>query len=60
MKILKQKTILTVVKCGFNTNSLAILVKHKTDEHNPVLSCDHCDFKSFKKTDLQIHLKFKH
>ena len=47
-------------KCGFNTNSLAILVKHKTNEHNPVLSCDHCDFKSFKKTDLQIHLKFKH
>ena len=47
-------------KCGFNTNSPAILVKHKTNEQNSVLSCDHCDFKSFKKTDLQIHLKFKH
>ena len=47
-------------KCGFKTSSLATLVKHKTNEHNPVLSCDQCDFKSFKKTDLQIHLTFKH
>ena len=50
----------TCDKCGFNTNSLATLVQHKTNEHNQVLSCDHCDFKSFKKTDLQIHLTFKH
>ena len=47
-------------KCGFNTNILAILVKHKTNQHYPVLSCDHCDFKSIKKTELQIYLKFKH
>ena len=30
----------TCDKCGFNATSLAILVKHKTNEHNPVLSCD--------------------
>ena len=47
-------------KCGVNTSSLTILVKLKTNEHNPVLSCDHGDFKSFKITDLQIHLRFKH
>ena len=56
----KTKENLNCDKCGFNANSLAILVKHKTNEHNPILSCDHCDFKSFKKTDLHIHLKFKH
>ena len=47
-------------KCGFNASSLAILVKHKTNKHNPVLSCDQCDFKAFKKTDLQLHIRFKH
>ena len=41
-------------------SSLKEPINSKDLKHNPVLSCDHCDFKSFKKTDLQIHLKFKH
>ena len=47
-------------KCGYNESTLALLVKHKTSKHNPVLSCDQCDFKAFSKTDVQLHIRFKH
>ena len=43
-------------KCGFSTNSLTILLNHKSNNHYHVLSCDHSDSKLFKKTDLQINL----
>ena len=47
-------------KCDFRTTSLSILVKHKANEHKPIMSCDQCKFKSIKKSDLQLHLLMKH
>ena len=47
-------------KCGFSTSTLPLLIKHKTNEHNPIMSCNQCDFKAFKKLDLQVHQAFKH
>ena len=28
--------------------------------NNPVMFCDQCDFKAFKRLDLQLHKSFKH
>ena len=56
----KQRDNFICDKCGFNTSSLPLLIKHKTNEHNPVMSCNQCDFKSFKKSDLQLREAFKH
>ena len=56
----KQRDNFVCDKCGFNTSSLPLLIKHKTNEHNPVMSCNQCDFKAFKRSDLQIHQVFKH
>ena len=47
-------------KCEYSTSSLGILVKHKADEHKPIVACDKCEFKAIKKSDLHLHLLFKH
>ena len=47
-------------KCDFSTADLSILVKHKANEHKPIMSCDQCKFKSIKKSDLQLHSLMKH
>ena len=42
-------------KCGFNTSALPLLIKHKTNEHNNLMSNSQCDFKAFKR-DVQLIL----
>ena len=47
-------------KCNFSTTDLSILVKHKANEHKPVMKCDHCKFKSIKISDLKLHSLLHH
>ena len=47
-------------KCEFSTSTLGILIKHKADVHKPGVYCDKCDFKTMKKSDLTLHILFKH
>ena len=47
----KQRDNFICDKCGFNTSSLPLPIKHKTNEHNPVMSCNQCDFKSFTRLE---------
>ena len=56
----KQRDNFICDKCGFNTSALPLLIKQKTHEHNPFMSCDQCEFKAFKRLDLQLHKSFKH
>ena len=53
----KEKSLFVI---SFNTCDLPLLIKHKTNEHNTVMSCDPCDFKAFERSDLQLHKSFKH
>ena len=47
-------------KCEYTKYSLGNHIKHKADEHKPLVFCDKCDFKTMRKSDLSIHILFKH